>query len=334
MISLKVYQIERLEALEVDVFKVKGNSLEPIAKNAFKLEKDIQSLVEDNLEVLFDLEFVNTEFSVGDFRLDTLAFDNASSSFVIIEYKKGSSYSVVDQGYSYLSAMLNNKAEFILEYNEKSEGSLKRSEIDWSGSRVIFVSPSFNTYQRNSVNFKDVPFELWEIRRYEQGLVALENIQSSSRESIESITPTDKQSVISKVSEEIKTKTEEEHLSNLSDELTEVWGTLKEKLESYPDTAFKSTGGYISWNRNNTGVCFIHFQRKGLRIDILRGNEKVGGEKSKNYFTFDDPKELAKDRNWTWKSGEKGHAYTFHLRKLEEMDYAMFLIEQKYNTLD
>lgn len=59
----------------MQLFSIQNKQLNLITKDSFKLEKDIQSLVEDNLETLFALEFVSTEFSVGDFRLDTLAFD-------------------------------------------------------------------------------------------------------------------------------------------------------------------------------------------------------------------------------------------------------------------
>jgi hypothetical protein len=57
--------------------------------------------------------------------------------------------------------MLNNKADFILEYNENCKDTLKRDDIDWSQSKVIFVSPSFTTYQKEAINFKDLPIELW-----------------------------------------------------------------------------------------------------------------------------------------------------------------------------
>lgn len=141
----------------MDLFSIeKASTRVKVDKNSFKLEKDIQALVEQNVDTLFDLEFVSTEFTVGEFRLDTLAFDNASSSFVIIEYKKGSSYSVVDQGYSYLSAMLNNKAEFILEYNEVTKSTLKRSTVDWSSSKVLLVSPSFNSYGNPPINILQI----------------------------------------------------------------------------------------------------------------------------------------------------------------------------------
>ena len=130
----------------MDLYTVKNNVLEPIDKKPFPLEQDIKILVENNLDILFGLQFVKSEFVIGDFRLDTLCYDEKSNSFVIIEYKKGTSYSVIDQGYSYLSVMLNKKAEFILEYNENKDKSLKRDEVDWSQSKVIFISPAFNNY--------------------------------------------------------------------------------------------------------------------------------------------------------------------------------------------
>ena len=130
----------------MDLYNLKNNILEPVDRESFKLEKDIQSLIENNVDTLFNLEFISTEFTVGDFRLDSLCFDNENNSFVIIEYKKGSSYSVIDQGYSYMSVMLNNKSDFILEYIEKTGKSLKKDEIDWSQSRIVFISPSFNSY--------------------------------------------------------------------------------------------------------------------------------------------------------------------------------------------
>ena len=96
----------------MQLFQNHKGILTPVEKDSFKLEKHIQSLVVANMDVLFGLEFVSSEFPVTDFRLDSLAYDEQTNSFVIVEYKKGNSYSVVDQGYSYLSVMLNNKAEW------------------------------------------------------------------------------------------------------------------------------------------------------------------------------------------------------------------------------
>ena len=318
----------------MQLFQNTKNVLNPLERESFKLERDIQSLVEHNMESLFGLEFVSTEFSIAEFRLDSLAFDEQNNAFVIIEYKKGHSYSVVDQGYSYLSVMLNNKADFILEYNERTGKQLKRTDIDWTSSRVIFVSPSFNSYQKNSVNFKDVPFELWEIKKFDGDIVAFEQYKSSSSESIEKLSKGNKSSVISEVSSEVKVLSEEDHVGNLSDSIKPIWEKLREKISDYSDTSFFVTKGYISWKRDNTAVCFIHFRKKELRIDVLRGNTKEDGEYSKGFFNIDDPKGMTGNRSWNWKSGAQGHVYTITLKDVNDLDYVMFLLEQKYNSMD
>jgi hypothetical protein len=316
------------------LFKNKDSSLTSIERDSFKLEKDIQALVEANLDTLFGLELVTSEFTVGEFRLDSLAFDEQSNAFVIVEYKKGHSYSVVDQGYSYLSVMLNNKAEFILEYNERTGKQLKRTDIDWSNSRVLFVSPSFNTYQRNSVNFRDVPFELWEIKKFDGGLIALEQCKSTSNESIEKVTGTSGNSVISKVSSEVKVMSEEDHLAKVDSALKLVWEALRERLEGFSDTSFFTSKGYVSWRREGTTVCFIHFYKKWLRIDILKGNVNADGQASKHFFSLDDPKNFAKEKSWNRKNGHRGFSYQVELKKASDVDYVIFLLEQKYKSLE
>lgn len=63
----------------MDLYRLHNKELEPLSKSAFDLEKDIQALVEANLSSLFNLEFVASEFTIDDFRIDTLAFDEENS---------------------------------------------------------------------------------------------------------------------------------------------------------------------------------------------------------------------------------------------------------------
>ncbi len=128
----------------------KKKNLELVRENPFKLERDIQRIVEENLETLFDLEFVKSEFAIHNFRLDTLAYDRVNKSLVIIEYKRDKNFSVIDQGYAYLSLLLNNKADFILEYYENKTETIRRNDIEWSQSRVLFLAPEFTSYQKES----------------------------------------------------------------------------------------------------------------------------------------------------------------------------------------
>ena len=128
------------------VFKLNNKSnLQEVEQLSFKLEKNIQDLVEKNTESVFNLKFIQSELSVDKYRIDTLCFDEENNSFVIVEYKKGSSYSVIDQGYTYLQLLLNNKSDFLLVLSQYFNKVLKMEDIDWSQSRIIFVSPSFNS---------------------------------------------------------------------------------------------------------------------------------------------------------------------------------------------
>jgi len=317
----------------MNLYHIKGQSLSIIQHEEFKLEKDLQKIVETNLETLFGFTFVSSEFSIGEFRLDTLAYDEENKAFVIIEYKKRHRASVIDQGFSYLSSMLDNKADFILEFNERGTQDLKRSEVNWSLSRVLFISPSFNRYQKNSVNFKDIPFELWEIRRFADGIISVDQVHASSKESIEQITPAQNNSVINRVSSEIQVYPEEDHISKLSPAMLEVWEDLRANLEDWPDSSFYARKSYIGLRRGNKTVCYIHFQKNALKIAISRGEKTEDGERSGNFFDLDDYKKLAIEKDWTFKSGRTGHEYLITLKGLRDVSYVLQLIEQKYRLL-
>lgn len=180
----------------------KHKGLKKIDKKSFATEEEIHLLVEENLHQIFGLDFIsgkiNSQFRIKGFVLDTLAFDPETKSFVIIEYKKDESFSVVDQGMNYLSLMLNNKAEFILEYNEHVASSIKRPDVDWSQSRVVFVAPKFTPYQIGATAFKDFPIELWEVTLYEGGLVEFDLVEvPETSESVQKIIKGKKAGLIS-----------------------------------------------------------------------------------------------------------------------------------------
>jgi len=316
----------------MDLYNLKKENLEPVDRDPFKLERDIQSLVENNMETLFDIEFVKSEFSLGEFRLDSLCFDHDSNSFVIVEYKKGSSYSVIDQGYSYLSLMLNNKSDFILEYNETKNKSLKRGDIDWSQSRIIFISPSFSHYQKNSVNFKDVPFELWEIKRFSNGTIGLDQHISSSEESIQKI-DNRKDSVIKNVGKEVKIYDEKDHISKCSETMLGCWVELRQHLSEVDETELVPKKHYIGLKYGRKSSIYFWFKKESITIEINRGLIKPDGSKSKSYFNIDDPKNISVEKSWKWKTGTKGTTYQISFNKNSDIHYLIFLIKQKLKNL-
>jgi hypothetical protein len=69
------------------VFKINNLKLSKVKDVSFPLEKELQDITEKNLDNIFNLEFVSSEFKLNNFRIDTVAFDRETKSFVIIEYK-------------------------------------------------------------------------------------------------------------------------------------------------------------------------------------------------------------------------------------------------------
>ncbi|WP_325162590.1 DUF5655 domain-containing protein [Francisella philomiragia] len=263
------------------LFKI-DKSLEYIKEKPFRLEKEIQLLTEDNIQIVFGLELVKSEFALNNFRIDSLAFDRDTKSFVIIEYKRDKNFNVIDQGYAYLSLMLNNKADFILEYNEGSEQSLNRKDVDWSQSRVIFISQAFTNYQREAINFKDLPIELWEVKRYENKTISYEQIRKTdSQESIKTISKKD--NAIDSVSKEIKVYSEEDLVSKASDEIKELYMQLKVAVLNFGDIDIKPNKHYIAFV-GVKNIIDVQVQKKALKIWI---NLPIG--------SLDDPKKIARD---------------------------------------
>jgi predicted transport protein len=289
------------------------NKLELIKELPFKLEKDIQNLTEQNMKSIFGLEFVRSEFSLNNFRIDTLAFDREASSFVIIEYKRDKNFSIIDQGYAYLSLMLNNKADFILEFNENSKEALKRNDIDWSQSRVIFISPNFTTYQKEAINFKDLPIELWEVKRYNNKTISYNKIQTSgSQESIKTISRQDE--AIEKVTKEIRVFTEQEHLEKASEGIKELYEKLKNAILNLDSLEVKPKKLYIAFVASSN-VVDVHIQRNQIKmwLNLQKGE-------------LDDPKGICRDVSQTghWGNGD----YEIAIQTDEDLEYILSLIKQ------
>ena len=308
----------------MDLYKLNKNKLSPIDQDQFKLEKDIQNIVEQNTEEIFNLQLVKSEFAIKNYRIDSLCFDQETNSFVIIEYKKGSSYSVIDQGFSYLSTMLNNKSDFVLEYNESTNSGLKRDQVDWTQSRVIFISTSFNSFQTDSVNFKDIPFELYQVKRFKGGVISINQISSKSKESIKSVKAINIDN--NKVLDQVSVYDEDSQLKGSSQRIRELYFQLKERMSSWQDVKFKTTKNYVSVGRGNKTKIYINIQKERLKLHLLRRIDFKGNVKSaKVMFTIDDPKKI----HTLYKSSHK-EQYQILLKDEKDIDYVVSLLKQKY----
>ncbi|GEB29898.1 Uncharacterized conserved protein [Enterococcus casseliflavus] len=301
------------------LYHINKHEMVEIQEVPFAKEKELQFLVEANLEKLFNLKFVATEFSVDDFRLDTVAYDEETKSFVIIEYKKGKRFSVIDQGYAYLNSLLAHKGEFVLNYNEQYPDQLKRtSEIEWSQTRVIFVANDYTNYQYGAVNNPDLPIDLVMVKKYKNGLIDVETLnKTNSKQSKANKQNNQREANKKSLSKEIKIYTEEEHLEKGSLEVQELYEELKEIILSWDSNIrIKPVKLYNSFKMKRN-IVDIEIQKKALKIWI---NLKYG--------ELNDPENITRNVSETdhWGNGD----YEIIMKDNQDIEYIASLIKDSW----
>lgn len=300
------------------IFKIEKSKLSPIKEKKIDLEKDIQKITEENLETIFGLKFVSSEFAHQGFRIDTLAFDEESRAFVIIEFKRDRSFSVVDQGFSYLALMVNNKADFILEFNEKTSKNLKREDVDWSQSRVMFVASSFTNHQQNAINFKDLPIELWETKVFDNDTIYFNQIIASNSQ--ESINKLAKNKEIESVSREVKKYTVEDHLKKDWGKSRELFEATREKILELDNRIQENiVRTYIGYKIGNSNLAAMHAYKSRIVIAIPGMQPR----------DFQDPEKKAMLRKNSLENFNQ-HITDIDIREVNDIEYALYLIKQKY----
>jgi predicted transport protein len=291
--------------------------LETVKEIDFKLEKEMQILVETNLDILFKLSFLATEFPIESYRFDTVAFNYETNSFVIIEYKRGRNESLVDQGYAYLYTLLNRKADFVLLFNESTKATRSLKDFDWSQARIIFVSPQFTNYQKNATEFSNMPFELYEIKQYSNGVVSVDEINQNKTTKLGS-TPIDQviDTTLQKVVKEIIVYTEDDILKKGSEKTAELYSALKQRILELGDIKVDPKKLYIAF-KGKTNICDIVVLKKEIKVFL---NLKVGQLKDPNGFA----KTVEKIGHWG--NGD----YQVSISDEDSFDYLMILIRQSF----
>ncbi len=256
----------------------------------FATEKEMQRFCESNLNRLLGLQFVASEFRVAQFRFDSVAYNASTQAFVIIEYKNDRNFSVIDQGYSYISTLLNHKADFVLKYNHVFSLSKGLEDFDWTQVRVLFVAPSYTTYQMSSINFRDLPMELWRIKRYEHGIVQFDQIKPTSTSASISgyvsggiIPPEDGKG--SNPAKDVVVYSEDDRLADGSDLTREYYMELRDYILSLDDNIeLKATKLYVGFLFHTHNLADIKLQKGSILLWL-----------NAPYGSLDDPQHLITD---------------------------------------
>ena len=244
-------------------FHINGNLLTLIRPTNFILEKDIQILIEKNLETVFNCKFVASEFPTGSEhagRIDTLALSEDNNP-VIIEYKKVESSELINQSLYYLSWIKDHRGDFQVAVNQ-SLG--KNVEIDWSDVRVICIAPGYKKYDIHAVKMMGANIELWQYRLFEDSTLYLEEIFRRSISligEISTITNGKNPVMVAAGKKAALTRATgsyrfEEHIENINKDIKEIVLDLRDYILSI-DEAVEETPKkfYVAYKVTQNFVC-------------------------------------------------------------------------------
>ena len=166
---------------EIKLFSTGSTVKERVSSEAV-LERDLQSLIEKNMELFFGVRFLKSEYAITNGRMDSVGIDENNSP-VIFEYKRSQNENVISQGLFYLDWLLDHKADFKLLVMEKL-GMQAAQTIDWSVPCVICIARDFTRYDIHAVNQMQRNIKLVSYRKYDDDQILFEHLNAPNVKSL------------------------------------------------------------------------------------------------------------------------------------------------------
>lgn len=229
------------------IFQNQDGVLTTIPQIEFATERELQRLVENNLEEIFGCSFVATEFRTGQIhggRIDTLAISEEGFP-VIIEYKKVESADLINQSLYYLDWIKDHRGDF----ENAVRAVLPTRKVEWAHVRVICIAPGYNKFSLFAVKQIGSGLELWKYQRLASGLIHLEEVFRESSLSLipQKATPNESSELVEAIVEKpnysfdshrSKIATTNLALTDLLDELREYLLGLNEAITETPNKLY------------------------------------------------------------------------------------------------
>jgi hypothetical protein len=299
------------------------------------IEKQIQNEIEQNLQSFLRLTFLDTEYVTGPYhkgRIDTLAIDRENLIPVIIEYKKTSTTTVINQGMFYLSWLRDHKGDFLIlvqKVLKKIDGKIR-----FDMARVICIAPSFDIKDKNMAlllnTYHNTDLQLIEFTKYEGDIFQLSPVSLN-----ESSTPAElgDEAIV-----DIRSQPEK-HQKPTATRLKDPNWKYKELFEKlcsfvttdWSDIEIKETTEYFVV-RKLTNIFSILGYDDNMKIDFDLITERDGEIMSQIEKVLVDyePKELITIRDSFYK---KGKNYQIKIVEANQLEKAFEVLQIIYNNL-
>lgn len=237
---------------DIKLFQIQPQGVSEVQGQSMVLERNLQALMEKNLDVLLGLHFLASEYSTGlrhKGRIDTLCIDENGCP-VIIEYKRTSNENVINQGLFYLDWLMDHQAEFkllVIEYLGKE----KAEAIEWSGPRLLCIAGDFTRYDEHAVLQMNRNIELIRYRHYPDGFLILEKVNATSSDVLSAPTDINIQGKVKHVY-----KTVSQYMESAPEEVKQIYQVLEDLLLTLGDDVDKKVlKMYVAFKRIKNFAC-------------------------------------------------------------------------------
>ena len=264
------------------IFDINNNlQLRTVQKTNFPLEKDLQTLIENNLITVFNCRFIASEFSTGAIhagRIDTLALSEDNNP-VIIEYKKVESSELITQSLFYLHWIQDHKGDFEIAAQKVLGNNI---EIDWSDIRVICIAPNYKKYDLHAVQVMGANIELWRYQLFSNQSLYLEEVfHNTTSNTPVTLNQTAKNPVMvaagkkAAITRNIGQYTIESHLQNKSKEVIELMEALQDMIIGFDDSIEEIPKKYYIAYKSTQNILTVEVRLRNLKIYLKLKPEDI-----------------------------------------------------------
>lgn len=254
---------------DLKLFRIADGLAVELPSSSVALERSLQKLIEVNMETLFGVRLLASEYSTGirhGGRMDSLGIDENGSP-VIFEYKRAINESVINQGLFYLDWLMDHRGDFKVLVLERL-GDEAATGIDWRNPRLICVANGFTKYDEHAVNQMNRSIDLVRYRDFAGELLALELIHSSRVDAQTSAGAPEVMPPNAENQTPATYKTVTEFLEQAPTELKDLYGELDDYVIALGDDVTQKTlKYYIAYRRLKNFLCVeVLNQRRELAL--------------------------------------------------------------------
>lgn len=296
---------------DIKLFNING-VVKEYPSSTVTLEKELQTIIEQNMETFFGVTFLASEYRTTDGgRMDSIGIDENHCP-VIFEYKRSMKENVINQGLFYLNWLLDHKDSFKVLIIEKL-GLEAADDIDWSMPRVVCIAGDFTKYDESAIKQMNRNISLIRYKKFGEDLLMFEQVNENITAAV-----IDDTGSTAAVKSKVSSKSFIEKKKDASPEILTLYEDIRNYVLSLGDDITENQlKHYVAFKKIKNIVC----------IEILKNHLTL-------YLKL-DTNTIAYEKGFTRDTSRIGHYGTGDvevvIKNRADYEKAKALLERAYN---